>query len=51
MGGYKVTIKLILISVGGIIGIVISIVIIVCAVSWWKRKNITEAGRRISMIA
>lgn len=51
IGGFKVTIKHLVISIGGIIGIILSVVIIFCSVSWWKRKNIAEAGRRMSNIA
>lgn len=35
-------------SVGGIVGVVIAIIVLICACSWWKRKKIAEMASKIS---
>jgi NADH:ubiquinone oxidoreductase subunit H len=37
-----------LLSVGGIIGIIIAIVVICLVCSWWKRKKLAEVTRRLT---
>jgi len=48
IGGYNVTLGTLLLSVGGIIGIIIAIIVVICVCSWWKRKKISETTRRVS---
>jgi NADH:ubiquinone oxidoreductase subunit H len=35
-------------SVGGIVGIIIAIIVVICAFSWWKRKKLAEMASKIS---
>ena len=35
-------------SVGGIVGIIIAIIVVICVCSWWKRKKIAEMASKIS---
>ena len=35
-------------SVGGIVGIIIAIVVVICVISWWKRKKLAEMASKIS---
>ena len=37
-----------MLSVGGIIGIIIAIIVVICVCSWWKRKKIAEMASKIS---
>lgn len=37
-----------LLSVGGVIGIIIAIVVVCCVCSWWKRKKVAELSRRLT---
>ena len=48
LGGLNITLGGLLLSVGGIVGIIIAIIVVICVCSWWKRKKIAEMASKIS---
>ncbi len=48
LGGLNITLGGLLLSVGGIVGIIVAIIVVICVCSWWKRKKIAEMASKIS---
>jgi hypothetical protein len=48
IGNLNITLGGLLLSVGGIVGIIIAILVVICGISWWKRKKLAEMASKIT---
>jgi hypothetical protein len=48
IGDFEVSAFMAAVGTGGLIAIIIVSILICCACSYWKRKEIAEGGRRLS---